>query len=60
MLTTMDILEEGFGFMLAFGDISWVPFMYSLQSRYLVDHPMKLHWSTTAATVALFGMLTLI
>ena len=52
----MDIIEEGFGFMLAFGDISWVPITFSLQARYLVDQPVKLSWITTAAIVALFGM----
>jgi len=54
ILSTMDIIEEGFGFMLAFGDISWVPIMYSLQARYLVDQPVKLPLTTTAAIVALF------
>jgi delta14-sterol reductase len=33
----MDITTDGFGFMLAFGDLAWVPFIYSLQTRYLVD-----------------------
>lgn len=28
----MDITTDGFGFMLAFGDLSWVPFTYSLQA----------------------------
>ncbi|KAF8820943.1 putative Delta(14)-sterol reductase [Cardiosporidium cionae] len=36
LLTTMDITTEGLGFMLVFGNISWVPFMYSLQGHYLV------------------------
>lgn len=54
MLTTYDIIEEGFGFMLAFGDISWVPILYSFQARYLVYHPIKLPWTTTTAIVALF------
>lgn len=31
ILTTMDITTDGFGFMLAFGDLAWVPFTYSLQ-----------------------------
>ena len=31
ILTTMDITTDGFGFMLAFGDLTWVPFTYSLQ-----------------------------
>ena len=39
ILTTMDITTDGFGFMLVFGDVTWVPFTYSLQARYLVDHP---------------------
>jgi Ergosterol biosynthesis ERG4/ERG24 family len=39
ILTTMDITSDGFGFMLVFGDLTWVPFTYSLQARYLVDHP---------------------
>ncbi len=39
ILTTMDITSEGFGFMLAFGDLAWVPFTYTTQARYLVDHP---------------------
>lgn len=38
ILSTMDITTDGFGFMLAFGDLAWVPFIYSLQARYLVDH----------------------
>ena len=38
ILTTMDITTDGFGFMLVFGDLAWVPFTYSLQARYLVDH----------------------
>ena len=31
VLTTMDITTDGFGFMLAFGDLCWVPFTYTLQ-----------------------------
>ena len=31
ILTTMDITTDGFGFMLAFGDLTWVPFIYTLQ-----------------------------
>jgi len=39
ILTTMDIAQEGLGFMLTFGNLAWVPFTYSLQARYLADHP---------------------
>ena len=42
ILTTMDITTDGFGFMLVFGDMAWVPFTYSLQARYLVDHDPNL------------------
>ena len=31
----MDITADGFGYMLAVGDLLWVPFTYSLQARYL-------------------------
>jgi len=54
ILSTMDIIEEGFGFMLAFGDICWVPVMYSLQARYLVDYPVALSWLATTSIVILF------
>eukprot|EP00747_Dinoflagellata_sp_TGD_P222326 gnl/TRDRNA2_/TRDRNA2_94041_c0_seq1.p1 gnl/TRDRNA2_/TRDRNA2_94041_c0~~gnl/TRDRNA2_/TRDRNA2_94041_c0_seq1.p1 ORF type:complete len:467 (-),score=66.84 gnl/TRDRNA2_/TRDRNA2_94041_c0_seq1:53-1453(-) len=42
ILTTMDITTDGFGYMLAFGDLAWVPFSYSLQARVLVDHDPRL------------------
>ena len=42
ILTTMDITTDGFGFMLSFGDLVWVPFTYSLQARYLSVHPVTL------------------
>lgn len=40
ILTTMDITTDGFGFMLAFGDNTWVPFTYVLQAKYLADNPV--------------------
>ncbi|KAI2659789.1 hypothetical protein H4Q32_022318 [Labeo rohita] len=48
VLTTMDIVHDGFGFMLAFGDLAWVPFTYGLQAMFLVVHPQSL--STLGAT----------
>ena len=39
ILTTMDITSEGLGYMLCVGNLLWLPFTYSLQARYLVDHP---------------------
>lgn len=51
ILTTMDITTDGFGFMLAFGDLSWVPFTYSLQARLLVDlQPGLTGWALVAIT----------
>lgn len=38
----MDITTDGFGFMLAVGDLAWVPFVYSLQARYLVFQQIEL------------------
>ena len=51
ILTTMDITTDGFGFMLLFGDLAWVPFTYSVQARYLVKHDP--HLSTTALAIIL-------
>ena len=53
ILTTMDIVHDGFGFMLAFGDLAWVPFTYSLQARYLVDHPIQLSNSFAALVLVM-------
>ncbi|XP_029448948.1 delta(14)-sterol reductase [Rhinatrema bivittatum] len=53
ILTTMDIVHDGFGFMLAFGDLVWVPFVYSLQAFYLVNHPTEISWFAASAVIAL-------
>lgn len=53
ILTTMDLMHDGFGFMLAFGDLVWVPFTYTLQAYYLVDHPNPLGLPALAAIVTL-------
>ncbi|BFZ65280.1 erg24, C-14 sterol reductase [Saitoella coloradoensis] len=52
VLTTMDITTDGFGFMLSFGDLVWVPFTYSLQARYLASHPVDLGLWKSATIVA--------
>ncbi|KAJ8384599.1 hypothetical protein AAFF_G00200360 [Aldrovandia affinis] len=56
VLTTMDIVHDGFGFMLAFGDLAWVPFTYSLQANFLVVHPNSLSIMGAAAIVTLNGV----
>jgi protein-S-isoprenylcysteine O-methyltransferase Ste14 len=53
ILTTMDITTDGFGFMLAFGDLVWVPFTYSLQARYLTLFPSNL------SNTAIIGIISL-
>ncbi|MEC8023188.1 MAG: DUF1295 domain-containing protein [Myxococcota bacterium] len=53
VLTTMDIKHENFGFMLVFGDLAWVPFTYTLQAAYLVDHVHELPMWAAVLTVAL-------
>ncbi|ETW82092.1 hypothetical protein HETIRDRAFT_318728 [Heterobasidion irregulare TC 32-1] len=52
ILTTMDIISDGFGFMLSVGDLVWVPFVYSLQARYLAFHPKDLGYTWSAAILA--------
>jgi len=49
----MDIVHDGFGLMLALGDLAWVPFMYSLQARFVLEHPQD--WSL----IFLVGVLAL-
>lgn len=55
ILTTMDITTDGFGFMLAFGDLAWVPFIYSIQVRYLSVYPLSLGPLSTAGVLAVLG-----
>lgn len=57
MLTTMDIVHDGFGFMLAFGDLAWVPFTYGLQAMFLVVHPQSLSTLGAAGIILLNGNL---
>ncbi|XP_008310927.1 delta(14)-sterol reductase LBR isoform X2 [Cynoglossus semilaevis] len=53
ILTTMDLMHDGFGFMLAFGDLVWVPFTYTMQAYYLVSHPNPLNIPGVMAIVLL-------
>ena len=55
MLTTMDITTDGFGFMLAFGDLAWLPFIYSLQARYLAVYPLQLGYTGILGVLAVQG-----
>jgi delta14-sterol reductase len=53
----MDITTDGFGFMLSVGDLAWVPFVYSLQARYLAFKPVELGplWTAVIFLVNLSG-----
>ncbi|XP_041661666.1 delta(14)-sterol reductase LBR isoform X2 [Cheilinus undulatus] len=53
ILTTMDLMHDGFGFMLAFGDLVWVPFTYTLQAYYLVSHPNPLSFPALTVIITL-------
>ena len=53
ILTTTDIVHDRFGYMLAFGDLAWVPLTYSLQAFYLVRHVHSLPWWGAALIVLL-------
>ena len=56
MLTTIDITTDGFGMMLAFGDLCWLPFIYSLQTRYLAVYPLTLGVTGIAGVLAIQGL----
>jgi delta14-sterol reductase len=53
----MDITTDGFGFMLAVGDLAWVPFTYSLQARYLAFNQIELgpFWTCVIFAVHALG-----
>lgn len=53
ILTTWDIKHENFGWMLCWGDLVWVPFTYTLQAYYLVNHTHELSVLAMVSLVAL-------
>jgi protein-S-isoprenylcysteine O-methyltransferase Ste14 len=53
ILTTWDVKHENFGWMLCWGSLVWVPFTYTVQAFYLVEHAHDLPWWGTAAIVLL-------
>lgn len=56
ILTTMDIIMDGFGYMLCFGDLVWVPFLYTTQTRYLATFPAKMDLNGIALLSAVSGL----
>ncbi|OQD71738.1 hypothetical protein PENPOL_c001G08149 [Penicillium polonicum] len=53
IMTTMDVIMDGFGFMLSFGDVGWVPHVYSIQTRYLSVFPYELGLSGMAVVLGI-------
>jgi protein-S-isoprenylcysteine O-methyltransferase Ste14 len=53
ILTTWDIKHENFGWMLCWGDLVWVPFTYTIQAWYLLNHTHDLPLIATIGIVAL-------
>ena len=51
----MDIVYDGFGFMLAFGDLAWVPFTFTCQAYYLASHPSDLSVFWIVAVIIMNG-----
>ena len=52
MLSTWDVLAENFGFMLVWGDLTYVPFLYSLPGWWMVDATEPFGAPALAALVA--------
>jgi delta14-sterol reductase len=56
ILGMMDFKSDGLGFMLTFGDIVWVPFLYSTMCRYLSTYPVHLGPYGLAAVTVTFAI----
>lgn len=57
ILTTMDITTDGFGFMLCFGDLGWVPYVYTLQANYMLynDTGVGAVWTVMCVVMGMGG-----
>ena len=53
ILSTWDIKHERFGWMLCWGCLVWVPFMFSIQAYYLVEHAHDISVLAAAGLIAL-------
>jgi delta14-sterol reductase len=59
MLTTWDIINEEFGYMLVFGDYVFIPFVFSIQCHYLhsyPDHEGALNYLFFIGNMILYGV----
>jgi delta14-sterol reductase len=55
MLSTWDIIAENFGFMLVWGDLTFVPFFYCIAGWFLVDPSTPLPGYGIALALGLYG-----
>jgi protein-S-isoprenylcysteine O-methyltransferase Ste14 len=53
ILSTWDIKREKLGWMLVWGNLVWVPFIFTLQAHYLMSHTHDLPWSASAGIIVL-------
>lgn len=58
VLLMMDVTTDGFGFMLSFGDLALVPWLYSLQLRFLClpENRLDLGWPKVIGIAALMAL----
>ncbi|KAJ5604108.1 C-14 sterol reductase [Penicillium hordei] len=56
VLTTIDVIMDGFGYMLSFGHLVWVPFIYNLQTRYLAVFPLEMCLKDILLTLTITGV----
>jgi hypothetical protein len=58
MLTTWDIINEEFGYMLVFGDYVFIPFAFCIQAHFLLtmpDYSNPLPYNITQVILFLIG-----
>ena len=55
LLSMLDIIYENYGFMLCHAFLAWMPFNFTLQQQYLLEHPSSLPaWAAAAILVMNF------
>uniref|UniRef100_A0A8C2GWV0 Delta(14)-sterol reductase n=2 Tax=Cyprinus carpio TaxID=7962 RepID=A0A8C2GWV0_CYPCA len=56
LLTMMDIVYDGFGFMLTFGDLAFVPFTFTFSATcFLINYTRKMLIKLLQNTISIFG-----
>jgi len=58
MLWTFDIIEDHFGFMLVWGDLIYVPYLYSIAGWFVADNihkPLSMQWTIVTLIIHFTG-----